>query len=470
MQTGHAVLRDMDGRIDALRQQAAVLANRLNELTARRNAMRSQEAGQTRDLARLRLDLLHANQVQGGIDAADRRALELLGQRTNALAALNAAIDGSLQQQQVLLREREHRLAERDAALARVHEVATQTRTTIVATAAYQALHDASARAADMAKLAREKATTAIADRDSKRKPYEADKLFWYLWQRRFGFPEYAANALTRTLDQWVARLCRYDAAHRNYRMLLALADQLEVHAAEQETLAVQAQADVVAAEDAALVTAGMPALDAALAAADAALAQAELAIEGEEARHRQQLDERAAMVAGTDPFTREALSLIAAQMGREELGQLRSDASGTTTDRDDRMIESLATLREQAGMLSTEVAELEAQQAPLLKQLADGEQLRARFRAQAYDSNNSEFETGLAIGSVLDGLLRGAVVLNDAWEQVNRHHRVRLPRVTRSGRGGGGFGSGGFGGSGGGFGTGGGFGGGGGFKTGGGF
>ena len=65
---------------------------------------------------------------------------------------------------------------------------------------------------------------------------------------------------------------------------------------------------------------------------------------------------------------------------------------------------------------------------------------------------------------------------VNDAWEEVNRHRRVRLPpavRLPRSSGGGGGFGSGrssgGFGG-GGGFRTGGGFRGGGGFKTGGGF
>ena len=61
MQSGQFVLRDMDGRIDALRAQAHALANDLNALTARRNATRAQESGQTRELAMLRLDLLQAN-------------------------------------------------------------------------------------------------------------------------------------------------------------------------------------------------------------------------------------------------------------------------------------------------------------------------------------------------------------------------------------------------------------------------
>jgi len=473
MQSGQSVLRDIDGRVNALRHQAETISTTLSALTAQRNAARSAEAGQTRDLAKLRLDLLHANQVQSGIDAADRRALELLAQRAATLEALQTAIATSVVDQQALTSARAQRLAEHDAANAGVNLVVTQTRTALAATEAYQTLQAESARAAERAHLARTKTTTAVEDRELKRKPYEADKLFFYLWQRRFGFPEYAANALTRTLDQWVARLCGYDGAHRNYRMLLVLADHLDVHAIAQESLASVAHADMLATEDAALEAAGVPALVLQLDTTAAALATAELAIEAEEATHKQQLAERAAIAAGTDPMMREAIAVIAAQLDREELTQLRSEAAATDTDRDDRMIVELAKLRHRSGRLAEQIVPLELQQATLLKQLSDSEQLRSRFRAQAYDSDNSEFENGLAMGSVFDSLLRGVVVLNDAWDQVNRHHRVRLPPVTRTPRSSSGSSrSGGFGGgsSGGGFRSGGGFGGGGGFKTGGGF
>ncbi len=475
MQSGQSVLRDMDGRIDALRAQAHALANDLNALSARRNAVRAQESGQTRELAMLRLDLLQANQVASGIDAADQRALALLSQRAQALDALNLAIADSEARQRSLKAIRGERLAERDAAAARANEAAIAVRTALSATTDYQSLQAQGAQAAQMAKQARDKATTAAADRETKRTPYERDRLFMYLWQRRFGFPEYVANAVTRTLDQWVARLVGYDGAHRNYRMLLALADHLAAHADAQEAAANDAQSRLVAAEDAALAAAGVPALDDALDVAEAALMAAEQQIEAEEATHQQKLDERAAMVAGTDPYTTEALNVIAGQLGREELNQLHDDARGTATPRDDAMVAALATLRAEGSRLAEQLGPLEAQQSTLLKQLADAEQLRTRFRSKAYDSDNSEFESGLAIGAVLDRLLRGAVVFNDAWEEVNRHHRVRIPPITRLPRigNGGGFGSGrsggGFG-SGGGFRTGGGFRGGGGFKTGGGF
>jgi hypothetical protein len=320
MQSGQSVLRDMDGRIDALRAQAHALANDLNALSARRNAVRAQESGQTRELAMLRLDLLQANQVASGFDAADQRALALLSQRAQALDAVNLAIAASETRQQALKAVRGERLAERDAAAARANEAAIAVRTALSATADYQALQAQGAQAAHMAKQARDKATTAAADRETKRAPYERDKLFMYLWQRRFGFPEYSANAMTRTLDQWVARLVGYDGAHRNYRMLLALADHLAAHADAQEAALNDAQSRRVAAEDAALAAAGVPALDDLLDVAEAALMAAEQQIEAEEATHQQQLDERAAMVAGTDPYTTEALNVIAAQLGREEL------------------------------------------------------------------------------------------------------------------------------------------------------
>ena len=447
MQSGQSVLRDMDSRIDALRAQAHVLANDLNALTARRNAARAQESGQTRELAVLRLDLLQANQVASGIDAADQRALALLTQRAQTLDALNQTIVNSEAQQQSLKAARSARLAERDAAAVRANDAAIGVRSALSATSDYQSLQTNSLQAAQTAKQARDKAVTAATDRESKRKPYEDDRLFMYLWQRRFGFPEYAANTLTRALDQWVAHLIGYDGAHRNYRMLLALADHLAAHAKAQEATANAAQSQLVIAEDAALAAAGVPALDAALDAADAALNAAEQQIEAAEVRYQQTLLERAAIVAGTDPFTTEALNVIAAQLGREELNQLRADAQGTATPQDDAMVAALANLRVETGRLAEQLAPLEAHQATLLKQMAEAEQLRTHFRSNAYDSDNSEFESELAIGAVLDRLLRGAVFFNDAWEEVNRHHRVRIPPMSRMPRtssgGGGGFGSG---------------------------
>jgi hypothetical protein len=476
MQSGQRVYGEINQRIEAARGQAAAHARELQALTAELDRSRAGESAQTKELARLRLDLLAANEVASGLDAADQRALALLKQRGEAFARLHHDIEASVAAQQQLADARSEALAERDRQLQLVDATAADARRALAADPAFRAAQAAAESAQQRARFADEKAGVAEQDRSAKRLPYESDKLFVYLWERRFAFPEYEAPPLIRTLDGWVARLIGYEAAHRNYRMLLALADRMREHAERQKSEAAAAVAALAAMDAQALERAGLPALAAALDRAEAAQAEAEKKLEAEEARHQQLLEARAAIAAGTDAYTGEAMKTLETQLGREDLGTLRRDAQATASAKDDALVAKLANLRAEAGTLARRVAEMQAAQQQTLRQLAEMEELRTRFRHSTYDSRDSEFEDGLAVGAVLDSLLRGAIVLNDAWGSIHRNHRFRIPRGHRGGGsgnvfggwGGGSSGGGGFG-SGGGFKSGGGFGGGG-FKTGGGF
>ncbi|HEV2559996.1 MAG TPA: hypothetical protein VGU45_15355 [Microvirga sp.] len=81
------------------------------------------------------------------------------------------------------------------------------------------------------ARAAHEKAAQAEADREEKRRPYEADPLFMYLWRRRYGTRDYAAGPFVRYFDRKVAHHIGYEAARVNYALLLALPDRLREHA-----------------------------------------------------------------------------------------------------------------------------------------------------------------------------------------------------------------------------------------------
>lgn len=83
----------------------------------------------------------------------------------------------------------------------------------------------------DVVRNAEEKAARAEAHRDEKRRPYESDPLFMYLWRRRFGTRDYEASNLVRYFDRKVAHLIGYEAARVNYAMLLELPDRLREHA-----------------------------------------------------------------------------------------------------------------------------------------------------------------------------------------------------------------------------------------------
>jgi hypothetical protein len=74
------------------------------------------------------------------------------------------------------------------------------------------------------------KLAQAEADREEKRRPYESDPLFMYLWRRRFGTRDYEAGNLVRYLDRKVAHLIGYEAARVNYSMLIDLPDRMREH------------------------------------------------------------------------------------------------------------------------------------------------------------------------------------------------------------------------------------------------
>lgn len=78
---------------------------------------------------------------------------------------------------------------------------------------------------------AQEKVQQAEADREEKRKPYEADPLFMYLWRRRYGTRDYDAGAFVRFFDRKVAHLIDFESARVNYTLLMELPDRLREHA-----------------------------------------------------------------------------------------------------------------------------------------------------------------------------------------------------------------------------------------------
>ncbi len=83
----------------------------------------------------------------------------------------------------------------------------------------------------EMLDAAERKAAQAESDLEQKRKPYEADPLFMYLWRRGFGTTRYRSMPFVRYFDRKVARLIGFDDARRNYAVLIDLPVRLREHA-----------------------------------------------------------------------------------------------------------------------------------------------------------------------------------------------------------------------------------------------
>ncbi len=322
MARGDDIYRDITKNVSQAQDEVDRIALESKRLHSQVEQAKAGEARQLAALARIRLEELAADRVAGGLDAADRRALELLEQRKADIAGMADALATSTTRQQALDRAREDACVARDAAVSARDDQAEATLDRLGETDAYQAQLARVERGTSQAALATEKAQRSEFDRAEKRKPYESDKLFSYLWRRRFKFPDYRAMPLIRTLDTWVAGLCRYESAHRDYGMLLVIPDRLRAHA---EQLVEQASNDAIALaeiENAAFAADGVPALTEALEKSVGGLACAVEELDAEEDRYDSLLKERAELESGDDAHSRSALAALKLQIEHEESSQ----------------------------------------------------------------------------------------------------------------------------------------------------
>ena len=474
MPSGRKAYADLGRQVDSLRRDIGQQSNTLAALGQRLEQEQAEENRLVTRLARLHLDQLGARQADARVSAAEREAMVQMAQRDAASQRCEEAIKHSVEQQAQLESQRQQLGGERDRLALTLEAdyaaVAARTR----ATAQWQALSERSDRLAGQAALARDKAAQAQADRETKGEPYQADRLFMYLWQRQYGSAGYRANPLARFLDGWVAGLVAWRESSRNYRLLVALPDKLERHAQALQAQAEAAAEEQQAMEQDALDAAGVPELVAEIQALETGIDTRSGQIAAEEQRHSQLLAERSELAEGRDRFTREALAALARGIAGEPAPRLRQAAGRTASPEDDAIALKIERLRQSRPALEAQLQRGRDDQQSKMAALQRLEELRRRFRERQYDAGDSEIDEASDWSALLGGVLRGALELGRAWEQIERNQSFRLPRGSRQpgslpgifgGAGSsrrGGFGGGGFKG-GGGFG-------GGGFKTGGGF
>src|SRR3712207_3984147 len=261
-----AQARSEEGRLQAAHDAATQEAARLR--------MERMEA--FRELARLKLDPTTGKDVLGDIDAAERRALSILAERRATLARLTERRHAAEREEREAERERHEKAAVLEDALKAVEELRTRAEAETRISGGWAGQRAKVEAAAAIAAKAEEKAANAEADQDEKRRPYEADPLFMYLWRRRFGTPDYRAGFLTRYFDRKVARLVGYDNARASYAMLNEIPVRLREHAERVKAEAEVQRRQLADVERAALVSAGMEPLHARANEAARALREAE--------------------------------------------------------------------------------------------------------------------------------------------------------------------------------------------------
>ena len=479
MQSGKRTLSSLDQSLKQLRGELLRVEARVKESSEALVSLRKEQAGRFRRIAEIRLDHVISGELAGSLEAADKRAAELIRQRGQKLAALTRQLKAS-QQAQAALEERRAGAAEETArAMEQLDRAEATTQGRLADDSEYQSQLERSREAERTAEHALEKTRQARVVRREKGAPYESDPLFMYLWNRHYGTVRYAANSLVRWLDDWVADLCDYAGARPNYASLLEIPERLAEHAERLRDRADDQFIALAAIEVREAERDGAPELKGALDAAEAGLEEIDREISAAENRTHDLSQQRARFASGEDADFQSAIDTLHDALEQESLYSLFEYARATATDEDDVLVQDLEQARSQLRSARDFVSDRKRSRDRLVERMRELEDLRRKFKHKRYDGVHSEFRNTGALDMTLEQFLVGTATAQELWRTIEAGQRYR--RIRSDPR----FGTGGFrrrpgtwhrpfprgGGGGGGIGGGGGFGsGGGGFRTGGGF
>ena len=430
MVSAREALSSIEQAILGARRDEDRLTEMLRSATEAAARLRAEKAEAYMALARLKLDTLARDTIVGELDSAEKRALAAIEERKKALDALAKRRSELIAAAAAAEKARDGEAERLEQAIDAVEALAEKTRKRLAGNKAAAELGKAVDTAQAIAAAAAEKAAQAEADREEKRKPYETDSLFMYLWKRGYGTSTYRASPLVRFVDAKLARLVGFDAARPNFFMLNEIPLRLREHAARLEEAAKEVEGRRTAFEREALEADGVEALEAVVEKEQQALQAADAALEAMKAKLTKTDEDQAALLdERNDASLAGALNELATALAREDLATLHREALKTPTPEDEKIVKSLREIDQTLARREAEAEEVRKAAVGLARKRSELESSRDRFRSSGYDNPRGEFINGAIIGTIIGEILRGAANGRRLDDLLGEGYRERSPR-----------------------------------------
>ncbi len=430
MWTGRQTLERIESTISNLHRQEGELDSALRSAAAEAERIRKDRGAAFRELARVKLDEITARRLVDNLDAAEMRAAAMLEDRRQQLDTITG-------QRQRLILDLEDAEKERSAAAAALEAVVNELQalrekieTTIKASPAWQRAQSAVEAAQLIATEADKKATQWENELAEKRKPYDDDRLFNYLWSIGFGTSHYRGSLIGRIFDRIAARYIGYLDARPNYAMLLEIPVRLREHAKVQQAIVEQRRSEQADVEAQALTEAGSGPLEQSIQAGRQRLAAVDKTVDTAQAELRTLDENRGALVNGKDSAAYdEALALIASADAQDDLSTLMREARRTATDTDDAIVRRIGDLNARVERVDSEIVELRRSAKTIAERRVEVERTRDKFRGAGYDHPNATFGNENQLGKVLAQILEGVVRSGILWDLIRAGFGLRYPK-----------------------------------------
>jgi hypothetical protein len=430
MWSGRQTLASIERAIAELNGEEGQLDATLRSAVGEAERLRKERSGALRELARVKLDEMSAGRLVRDLDAGERRAVQLLDDYRLRMVATAERRERLLQEVAAAEAERHAAALEVEKALEAVEALRAQAEAKVQATPDWQAANSVLQEADAIASEAEKKAASSEAELGAKKKPYDNDPLFTYLWRRRFGTSAYSAGNIARMLDRQVAEFIDYSGARANYAALIEIPLRLREHATAKRAAAEERKAALSQIERRAMLEAGVDDKERLLAEARHRLATADDAVEAKHGELRAVEEERAALVSsGSNPTYEEALTTIAAADSTDEIATLYMEARRTPTRADEAIVRKLEAVDAAIGKVDAEIAGLRRSAQDLARRRLEVEQVRDRFRRAGYDHPHTTFGNEVDIVDVLKGIVHGVIRSGVLWDLLRQGYGYRRPR-----------------------------------------
>jgi hypothetical protein len=404
--TGREALATVEQAIGRARNQENRLEVALRSATEEAVHLRAERMQAFRELARLKLE----EGLIGEIDEVERRSLALLDdarRKFEALSGERAKAQDAVDEAQA---KRHASAAAYEGAVKALHELRSRVEAETVVSSAWAAQRARIEELRQIAEKAEAKAAQAEVDREEKRKPYDADPLFCYLWKHRFGTAQYSAGTLTRFGDQSIARLIGYDKARANYALLTEIPMRLREHVRHvRRELAEQAE-KLKEIERAALLSAGIEALEERASQTKAALDTATTELEAASAALAG-LDRKrdGALLEESGPY-KQAIELLAKADAAQDLRTLHAEAAQTPSPKDEAVLRRIEESETAIGRAEAEIGTIRREMRELAFRRSQIEEERDEFKRMGRDNPYGTFGNEQVLSNVLGGILGGLI------------------------------------------------------------
>ncbi len=431
MITGRDTLKLLDNRIARSRRQLDLAIDAANRAKAQVTEIRAEQVSAYRALAQIRIDLLHqTSPAEPSLNSVEKRALILLDSHEAYVAAEQEKIRAASDEIAQLEHERETLAQELDSALDAYEIRVARVEAIVAEDEDYQNLTQQLQSTGAMAERALSKLEIAKEDEKTKGAPYQNDPLFSYLWERNFRTPGYKASSLVRILDNWVAKLCRYDQAYLNYQHLNELPLRLAEHAERMEHKRNMAQAALEEAESAALQEAGAHILQKRVDDIRAGIESLDHQIDAVETRHQALVESHEKALSSETGPAAEARRVLEDGLRRAGFPELRLLVAETIDKTDDQIVDRLVKLRTEE--LELEITSDDFSRAPgeRRRELLLLEDLRRNFKTANFDSSYATFHESQVDSAIAD-LLREKENVRRTLSRLGRAMTKRQTRVS---------------------------------------